>query len=160
MPSFDVVSKVDQHEVTNAVDQTNRELNTRFDFKGSGARVDQEGLQLSLRAPSAFQVDQVRDVLRTRLAKRGIDLAALELGEAVQSGAECRQRITVREGVDSELARRLVKLAKESRLKIQAAIQGDQVRVSGKNRDDLQAFIARVKAANIDFPLQFLNFRD
>lgn len=160
MPSFDIVSKVDLHEVANAVDQTNREVGTRFDFKGADALVDQDENVLLLRAPSAFQVGQMLDILRTRLAKRGVDLGALDVAEPVVGGSETRQSVTVREGIDAELARKLVKLAKDSKLKIQAAIQADQVRVTGKSRDDLQAFIARVRAGDFGLPLQFVNFRD
>lgn len=160
MPSFDIVSKIDLHELSNAVDQTMREIDTRFDFKGSNARVDRDERVLLLRAPSAFQVAQMLDILRQKIAKRGIDLAALEIAEAVESGMETRQSVTVREGIDADLARRLVQLAKTSGLKVQASIQGDQVRVTGKKRDDLQSMIATLRAAKLDFPLQFVNFRD
>lgn len=160
MPSFDVVSEVDQHELHNAIDQTNREIGNRFDFKGSDAQVEQAEGKLLLSAESAFQVDQIRDILYKKIAKRGIDVNCLEAAEPQATGNRTRQEITVREGVDKELAKKLVKLVKDSKLKVQAAVQGEQVRVSGKKRDDLQAIIGRLKEANFDLPLQFINFRD
>jgi len=160
MPSFDVVSQINRHELTNAVDQTNRELSTRFDFKGTNARVEQSELLLTLRAPSEFQVKQIMDILQSKLAKRGIDIASLEVEPVIASGQEARQVVTVREGVDTELARKMVKLVKETGLKVQAQIQEKQVRVSGKKRDDLQAVIAMLRAAKLELPLQYVNFRD
>jgi uncharacterized protein YajQ (UPF0234 family) len=161
MPSFDVVSKADLHEVANAVDQTNRELGTRFDFKDTGAKVELSEAVITVQAPSRFQVDQVLDVLRTRLAKRGVDLKALDYGKVVEAGQRATQTITVRQGIDAEHARKLVKRIKDSKLKVQAAIQGDELRVSGKSRDDLQAVIALLrKQEDFDLPLQFVNFRD
>lgn len=161
MPSFDVVSKADLHEVANAVDQTNRELGTRFDFKDTGARVELKEAVMTAEAPSRFQIEQLLDVLRTRLAKRGIDMKALDYGKVVEAGQRATQTITVRQGIDSEHARKLVKHIKDSKLKVQAAIQGDELRVSGKNRDDLQAAIALLrKLEDFDLPLQYVNFRD
>lgn len=160
MPSFDVVSEINRHELSNALDQTNREVSTRFDFKGSNARVETKELLLTLIAPSDFQVQQLLDVLKAKLAKRGIDLASLKIDDVVVSGSEARQLVTVREGLDSDFARKLVKLIKESGLKVQAQIQEKQVRVTGKKRDDLQAVIAMVRAAKLELPLQFTNFRD
>jgi uncharacterized protein YajQ (UPF0234 family) len=161
MPSFDVVSKADLHEVANAVDQTNRELGTRFDFKDTGAKVELKEAVMTAEAPSRFQIEQLLDVLRTRLAKRGIDMKALDYGKVVESGQRATQTITVRQGIDSEHARKLVKHIKDSKLKVQAAIQGDELRVSGKNRDDLQAAIALLrKLEDFDLPLQYVNFRD
>jgi uncharacterized protein YajQ (UPF0234 family) len=161
MPSFDVVSKADLHEVANAVDQTNRELGTRFDFKDTGAKVDLKEAVMTAEAPSRFQIEQLLDVLRTRLAKRGIDMKALDYGKVVEAGQRATQTITVRQGIDSEHARKLVKHIKDSKLKVQAAIQGDELRVSGKNRDDLQAAIALLrKLEDFDLPLQYVNFRD
>ena len=160
MPSFDVVSEINRHELTNALDQTNREVSTRFDFKGSNARVEQTELQLTIIAPSDFQVQQVLDILQNKLSKRGIDLACLKLDPVVVSGSEARQLITVREGLDSELGRKIVKMIKESGFKLQAQIQEKQVRVTGKKRDDLQAAIALLRGAKVDMPLQFVNFRD
>jgi uncharacterized protein YajQ (UPF0234 family) len=160
MPSFDVVSEINRHELSNALDQTNREVSTRFDFKGSNARVEPKELLLTLIAPSDFQVQQLLDVLKAKLAKRGIDLASLKIDDVVVSGSEARQLVTVREGLDSDFARKLVKLIKESGLKVQAQIQEKQVRVTGKKRDDLQAVIAMLRAAKLELPLQFTNFRD
>jgi cyclic-di-GMP-binding protein len=160
MPSFDVVSEINRHELSNALDQTNREVSTRFDFKGSNARVETKELLLTLIAPSDFQVQQLLDVLKAKLARRGIDLASLKIDDVVVSGSEARQLVTVREGLDSDFARKLVKLIKESGLKVQAQIQEKQVRVTGKKRDDLQAVIAMLRAAKLELPLQFTNFRD
>ncbi|MGE0810197.1 MAG: YajQ family cyclic di-GMP-binding protein [Immundisolibacter sp.] len=161
MPSFDVVSKADLHEVANAVDQTNRELGTRFDFKDTGAKVELKEAVMTAEAPSRFQIEQLLDVLRTRLAKRGIDMKALDYGKVVEAGQRATQTITVRQGIDSDHARKLVKHIKDSKLKVQAAIQGDELRVSGKNRDDLQAAIALLrKLEDFDLPLQYVNFRD
>ena len=162
MPSFDVVSEINHHELTNALDQTNREVSTRFDFKGSNARVERNDLQITIIAPSDFQVQQVRDILQNKLSKRGIDLACLKLEPVVVSGSEARQIVNVREGLESELARKIVKMIKESGLKLQAQIQEKQVRVTGKKRDDLQSAIALLRGAGdrIDMPLQYVNFRD
>ena len=162
MPSFDVVSEINHHELTNAVDQTNREVSTRFDFKGSNSRVERNELQITIIAPSDFQVQQVRDILQNKLSKRGIDLACLKLEPVVVSGSEARQIVNVREGLDSDLARKIVKMIKESKLKLQAQIQEKQVRVTGKKRDDLQSAISLLRGAgdSIDMPLQYVNFRD
>ncbi len=160
MPSFDVVSEVDMHEVTNAVDQANREVSTRFDFKGSGARYERADDVITMIAPSEFQLQQMLDILQTKLARRGVDIACLEIGEPQASGKEVRQIVTIRQGLDSPLAKRIVKLIKDSKLKVQAAIQGEKVRVTGKKRDDLQKVIALLKEADIEMPLQFNNFRD
>jgi uncharacterized protein YajQ (UPF0234 family) len=161
MPSFDVVSEVDTNELTNAVDQTNREVGNRYDFKGSSTKVERNESQLVLYADNDFQIKQLTDVLHTKLAKRGIDLASLEEGRVETiSGDKRRQTVTVREGIDKELAKRIVKLIKDSKLKVQAAIQGEQVRVSGKKRDDLQSVIALLREANLGLPLQYVNFRD
>ena len=160
MPSFDVVSEINRHELTNAVDQTNREVSTRFDFKGSDARVEPKELQLTIVAPSDFQVQQVLDILQGKLSKRGIDLACLKVDPVVVSGKEARQVVTVREGLDSDLGRKIVKLIKESGLKLQAQIQEKQVRITGKKRDDLQAAIALLRGAKVEMPLQYVNFRD
>ena len=160
MPSFDVVSKVDLHELSNAVDQTNREVSNRFDLKGTNARVEQSEYELSVHAPSEFQVEQVLDILRGRIAKRGIDVAALECGKVIQGGSEAHQAVTVRHGIDKETARRIVKLVKDSKLKVQAAIQGEQVRITGKSRDDLQAAMTLIRGLPADRPLAFINLRD
>jgi hypothetical protein len=160
MPSFDIVSEVDLHEVSNAVDQTNREVGTRFDFKGSNARVEHTDAVLTLHADNEFQVRQVLDILHTKMAKRGIDLAALSEGKVVTSGHKASLDITVRQGIDQDTARKLVKTIKQGKLKVQASIQGDKVRVSGKKRDDLQAIISELKTSDQELPLQYINFRD
>lgn len=160
MPSFDVVSEIDEHELNNAIDQANREIGNRFDFKGTSARVERSEFELTLFADSDFQVKQVDDVLQKKLAARGIDLGCLDMGEIVTSGKEARQTVKVRQGIDKDLARKIVKLIKDSKLKVQAQIQGEQVRVSGKKRDDLQQAIALLRGANLDLPLQYINFRD
>jgi hypothetical protein len=160
MPSFDIVSEVDLHEVTNAVDQTNREVSTRFDFKGSDARVEHSETALTLHADNDFQVRQVLDILHKKMAKRGIDMAALSEGKIVTSGTRASLDITVREGIDQDTARKLVKMIKQTKIRVQASIQGDKVRVSGKKRDDLQSIISELKEAGLDLPLQYINFRD
>ena len=160
MPTFDVVSEIDQHELTNAVDQAVRELDRRFDLKGTNAHIEREGNVVTLRAEAEFQVQQLLDILRQKMAKRGIDIDCLETGEVATNVAEARMPVTVREGIDKDLARKLVKLVKDSKLKVQAQIQQDQVRVTGKSRDDLQRVIALLKDAALDYPLQFKNFRD
>jgi len=160
MPSFDVVSEVDMHEVTNAVDQANREVSTRFDFKGTHARFERAEAVITMYAEAEFQLQQMYDILQTRLNRRGVDIACLDPGEVQQSGKEVRQAVIVRQGLDSDLARNIVKLIKDAKLKVQAAIQGEKVRVTGKKRDDLQKVIALLKEAKIALPLQFTNFRD
>ena len=160
MPSFDVVSEVDSHELTNAVDQTNREISNRFDFKGSDAKVEQDNYQLTLHGESEFQLNQIMDILTTKMAKRGIDIDCLDPGKVEESGRRARQNVTVRQGIDQDTARALVKIVKEAKLKVQASIQGEKVRVTGKKRDDLQRVIATVKEAGVGLPLQYINFRD
>jgi cyclic-di-GMP-binding protein len=160
MPSFDVVSEVDQHEVNNAVDQSNREIGTRFDFKGSDAKVVIADGNLLLEAQSEFQIDQMRDILVGKLAKRGVDVGALKVDKVETTGTRARQKIEVRQGIDQDTARKLVKLIKESKLKVQASIQGEQLRITGKKRDDLQDAIALLKKSDVGLPLQYQNFRD
>ncbi len=161
MPSFDVVSEIDLQEVRNAVDQANREISNRFDFKGSDARVELGDDQLVIYADDDFKVGQARDILETRLAKRGVDIACLGYGEVeATAGGKARQPAALRQGIPADLAKRLVKLIKGAKLKVQAAIQGERLRVSGKKRDDLQAVIALLKAQKLDRPLQYVNFRD
>jgi len=160
MPSFDVVSDFDAHEASNGVDQANREVNTRFDFKGTGSKFELDGQVIALTTQSDFQLKQMLDILRQKLARRSIDIACLEEKEPEFSGSEARQQVVLRRGIDTDLARKLVKMVKGSKLKVQAAIQGDKLRVSGKKRDDLQAVIALLKNADIDLPLQYENFRD
>lgn len=160
MPSFDVVSEINMHELANAVDQTNREVNNRFDFKGTDSQVETADNVLTLIAPAEFQIKQMTDILLTKLSKRGVDTGCLEYGELQESGREARQTITARQGIDAELARKIIKLIKDSKLKVQSSIQGDQVRVSGKKRDELQAVIALLKGQKLSLPLQYVNFRD
>lgn len=160
MPSFDTVSEVDLQEVSNAVDQTNREVSTRYDFKGSCAGVEQSGDALNVSADSEFQLRQVRDILHNKLAKRGIDLRALEAGKITAGNNQTRQTLSVRQGLSQDTARKLVKQVKDAKLKVQVSIQGDKLRVSGKKRDDLQQVIALLREAPVDLPLQYVNFRD
>jgi hypothetical protein len=161
VPSFDIVSEVDKQEVRNAVDQVNKEVSTRFDFKGSDARVEQADYVLTVYADTEFQLDQVQDILAQKLAKRGVDVMCLELGSVEKvSGNKVKRSVTVKTGVETELAKKIVRCIKDSKLKVQASIQGDSVRVSGAKRDVLQETIALVKKTITDFPLQFQNFRD
>ena len=160
MPSFDIVSEVDMHELTNAVDQANREVTNRFDFKGTGAEFNLSDATVSLKAQVEFQLKQMLDILHNKLAKRGIDIACLDAQEPETSGQEARQNIVVRQGIDSALAKKLVKTIKDAKLKVQAAIQGEQVRGTGKKRDDLQAVISLLREGDHGMPLQFNNFRD
>ena len=161
MPSFDVVSEVNQVEVRNAIDQANKELSTRFDFKGSDARVEYDGKAMTLFADDDFKLSQVTDIVVAKLTKRQVDVRSLKYADTEKiSGNKVKQVVTVRTGVEQELAKKIVKLLKESRLKVQASIQGDAVRVSGTKKDDLQAAIALVRKSIADYPLQFQNFRD
>jgi len=160
MPSFDVVSEVDMHEVANAVDQANREVGTRFDFKGSDAGYQLDGAEVVLEAESEFQLRQMLDILQTKLTRRGVDIEGLEIHEPEARGKRALQRVTLRQGVDRDLARKIVKLIKEGKFKVQAAIQGEKVRVTGKKRDELQRVIAMLREAKLGLPLQFENFRD
>lgn len=161
MPSFDIVSEVNQVEVHNAVDQSNKEITNRFDFKGSDARVEQGQNLLTAYADDEFKLGQVRDVLIGKLAKRGIDIRCLEPGTIEKiSGNKVKQEIKVREGVDTDLGKKIVKLVKDSKLKVQANIQGNAVRISGAKKDTLQDTIALVRKTVADFPLQYKNFRD
>ena len=160
MPSFDVVSEVNQHELSNALDQANREIGTRYDFKGSDARIEQAGNQLTLEAESDFQLKQMIPILKEKMSKRGIDVDCLEFGEVVEMNRRARQPVTVREGLDRDTAQKMLKLIKQSKLKVQAAIQGEQLRVSGKKRDDLQQVMQQLRGAGLGIPLQFNNFRD
>lgn len=160
MPSFDIVSDVDMHELRNAIDQTNREIATRFDFKGTGAVVEQEDTLLTLSAEAEFQLKQMMSILVQKLAKRGVDVGCLDEGEIEVSGKKARQRITVRRGIDSLLAKKMLKMIKDTKLKVQASIQGEKVRVSGKKRDELQRIISLLREAKLGLPLQFENFRD
>ena len=160
MPSFDIVSQLDLHEVTNAVDQAHREVGTRFDFRGSGAVIELKDFEVTLEAGSTFQLQQMREILNPKLAKRGIDLQCLKIGEPEGQGKIVRQKVTLRQGIDPATAKEIVKYLKEAKLKVQGQIQGDQVRVTGKKRDDLQEAIALLRAEGFGLPLQFTNFRD
>jgi uncharacterized protein YajQ (UPF0234 family) len=161
LPSFDIVSEVDKQEVRNAVDQVNKEVSTRFDFKGSDARIEQAEYVLTVYADDDFKLGQVQDVLNARLIKRGIDIKCLDLGKVEKiSGDKVKRVETVKVGVESELAKKIVKLLKDSKLKVQASIQGSAVRVSGAKKDILQEAIVLVRKADLGFPLQFSNFRD
>ena len=160
MPSFDVVSEYDAHEATNAVDQANREVSNRFDFKGTGSKYELEENVISLTTQSDFQLKQMLDILHQKLSKRGIDIGCLKEEEPEITGTEARQKVIMRQGIESALAKDLVKKIKSSKIKVQAAIQGEKLRVSGKKRDDLQAVIALLKDADADVPLQYENFRD
>ena len=162
MPTFDIVSEVDKTEVKNAVEQTNKEVGTRFDFKGSDARITQAELVLTVHADNEFQLDQVQDILNIKLTKRGVDIKCLDISEKIEkvSGNKVKRDCTIKTGVEIELSKKIVKLFKDSKMKVQASIQGDTVRVTGKNRDDLQEAIAFTKKSISDFPLQYQNFRD
>lgn len=160
MPSFDVVSEVDSQEVTNAVDQSNREVRTRFDFKGTDSSFTRDGDAITLKSESEFQLKQMLDILQSKLNKRGVDIACLAIAEPVLVGKEARQVVTIRQGLETELSRRIVKMIKDSKLKVQGAVQGDKVRVTGKKRDDLQTIISTLRDAKFDMPLQYVNFRD
>ena len=160
MPSFDIVSEVDQHELRNALDQANREIGTRYDFKGSNAGITQAGNQLTLEAESEFQLKQMAPILKEKMARRGIDVDCLDFGDVVEMNRRARQPVLVREGIDKDLARKMVRLIKDSKLKVQAAVQGEQLRVTGKKRDDLQSVMQLLRGAGLGVPLQFENFRD
>jgi len=160
MPSFDVVSEIDQHELTNAIDQANREISNRFDFKGTNSKIEMVEDTLTIISSSEFQVKQINDILETKVSKRGIDIRCLEYDEITENNNEARQVVVIKKGIEKELARKIVKMIKSSKLKVQAAIQGEQVRITGKKRDDLQQTIAELKDAKYDIPLQYVNFRD
>ena len=161
MPSFDVVSEANLVEVRNAIDQTNKEVGTRFDFKGSDARVEQKERDLTLFADSEFQLGQVRDIVNTKMTKRSVDVRFLDVGKVEKIGGDkVKQVVKVKNGIESDAAKKIVKAIKESKMKVQASIQGDAVRITGAKRDDLQAAIALLKKSITDMPLDFNNFRD
>jgi len=160
MPSFDIVSELNPHEVANAIDQANREVSTRFDFKGTNAKFELAELVVTLSAPADFQLKQMMDILKLKLTKRGIDIACMKVDEPVVTGQTAKQVATLRQGVETELGKKIQRLIKDSKLKVQAAIQDKQVRVTGKSRDDLQQAIALVRGGKLDLPLQFINFRE
>lgn len=160
MPSFDIVSNTDQHEIANAVDQANREVSTRFDFKDTNARIELAKDKITLSAPTDFQLKQLDEILRNKFAKRGIDLRSLNYLPINTNLSEAKQVVEVKQGIDTENAKKIVKQIKESGHKVQAAIQGDQIRVTGKKRDDLQEVIAMLRGSKTPLPLQYINFRD
>lgn len=161
MPTFDIVSEVDKQEVRNAVDQVNKEVSARFDFKGSDARVEQSDYQLTIFADDEFKLEQVLDIFRTKLTKRNVDVRCLDKGQIEKiSGNKVKQIVTVKTGIETELAKKIVKYIKDSKLKVQASIQGDVVRVSSAKKDVLQETIQLIKKTIDNFPLQFQNFRD
>jgi len=161
MPSFDIVSEVNLHELSNAIDQTNRELSTRFDFKDSDAHVEYaKDTSLSLQAENEFQLKQMTDILHKKFAKRGIDITAIEAGQAEIQNRRARLPMTIKQGINKDTAKKIVKAIKDRKFKVQATIQGEQVRVSGKKRDDLQQIIALLREQDLGLPLQFINFRD
>jgi uncharacterized protein YajQ (UPF0234 family) len=160
MPSFDVVSELNAHEVSNAIDQANRELSQRFDFKDTGARYELKEFLVTLHAQVDFQLKQMLDILKLRLSKRGIDLACLEVKEAQTTLSAAHQEVILRHGIDQDTGKKISRLIKDSRLKVQAGLQGDKVRVTGKQRDDLQSAMQFLKKAGIEVPLQFNNYRD
>jgi uncharacterized protein YajQ (UPF0234 family) len=160
MPTFDIVSEVDKHDFTNAIDQAGRIIETRFDFKGVDARFDRSELTVTLFAEADFQLTQMEDMLRSALIKCKIDPKAMTLGDIETAGKQVKRLITMQNGLESDLARKIVKLIKDKKLKVQSQIQGDQVRVTGKKRDDLQQVMAMLREAELDQPLQYTNFRD
>jgi cyclic-di-GMP-binding protein len=160
MPSFDVVSKIDQHELINAVDQANREVKTRFDFKNTDSKFELNKDIITLTSPNKFQLQQMQQILEPKLVKRGIELSCLKHGEINESLHEAKQEITIKHGIDHDLGKKINKLLKESKLKVQSSVMGDQVRVTAKKRDDLQDIIAVLQKEDLGIPLQFENFRD
>jgi len=160
MPSFDIVSEVDLQEVRNATDQANREVGTRFDFKGSDASFSVDDAVVNLQAHSEFQLEQMMDILQKKLVKRSVDIGCMDIAKPESANTRARQAVTIRQGIDADTARKIVKDIKAAKLKVQSQIQGDQVRVSGKKRDDLQEAIALLRKADFGMPLQYINFRD
>ena len=160
MPSFDIVSEVAINEVQNAVDNANRELQTRFDFRGVEASFELNKEEIKLAADADFQLKQMLDILRDKLIKRNIEATSLEIGDSVHSGRRYFLDVKLKQGIDKEMAKKLVKLLKDAKMKVQAAIQGDEVRVTGKKRDDLQEAIALIRSSDLGQPFQFTNFRD
>jgi cyclic-di-GMP-binding protein len=160
VPSFDIVSELNAHEVANAVDQANRELAQRFDFKDTGARFELKDFTVTLHAQVDFQLRQMLEILKLRLSKRGVDLACLEIKEPHTTLSAAQQEVVLRHGIDADTGRSITRAVKDSKLRIQASVQGDKVRISGKQRDDLQAAIQLLRGAKLEVPLQFTNFRD
>ncbi len=160
MPSFDAVSELNLHEVTNALDQANRELAQRFDFKDTGAQFELKDFTVTLKAQVDFQLKQMLEILKLRLSKRGIDLVCLDVKEPTTTLASAQQEVVLRQGIDQETGKKISRLVKDSKLKVQASLQGDKVRITGKQRDDLQAAMALLRGAKLEVALQFNNFRD
>ncbi len=160
MPSFDIVSEVNMHELTNALDQANREVTTRYDFKGSDSKYELNDGVITMFSDSDFQLHQMLDILQSKMIKRGIDIKFLEPGNILESGKGSRQDITVKQGLAQDVAKKMVKMIKDTKMKVQAAIQGEKLRVTGKKRDDLQDVIALFKKSDLDVPLQYENFRE
>ncbi|HEV3286914.1 MAG TPA: YajQ family cyclic di-GMP-binding protein [Steroidobacteraceae bacterium] len=160
MPSFDAVSELNAHEVANAIDQANRELSQRFDFKDTGARFELAEFTVTMHAQVDFQLKQMLEILKLRLSKRGIDLVCLDVKEAQTTLSAAHQEVLLKHGVDQETGKKITRLLKDSKLKVQASLQGEKVRVTGKQRDDLQSAMALLRAAKLEVPLQFNNFRD
>jgi cyclic-di-GMP-binding protein len=160
MPTFDIISEFDKHELQNAIDQANKEVTTRFDFKGTDSAFELQDEKLTMISGSSFQLQQMFSILCSKLTRRGIDVACMEVGDAKPSGKGMRQEIIMKQGLDSATAKKIVKLIKDKQLKVQAAIQGEQIRVTGKKRDDLQEVIQMLREEKLDVPLQFNNFRD
>jgi uncharacterized protein YajQ (UPF0234 family) len=160
MPTFDVVSEVDKHELSNAVDQASRELATRFDFKGSDARFELDGYVVTQSAASVFQLNQMLDILRGRLSARGIDVRCLDVASPLENLGGARQKITIKQGIEQAISKKLIAALKSNKLKVEAQINGEKLRISGKKRDDLQAAIALLRKTDVELPLQFENFRD
>lgn len=160
MPSFDVVCQLDLHELANAVDQSMREIATRFDFKGVDAQFILKDSTVNLRAESEFQLNQMLDIFKKKLTKRNIDLSHMDIAEVKTSGKTAEQLITMKSGIDTEIAKKIVKFIKESKLKVQGSIQGEQVRITGNKKDDLQTTISLLRQQSFGLPLQFTNFRD
>ncbi|SDX64276.1 YajQ family cyclic di-GMP-binding protein [Marinobacter mobilis] len=160
MPSFDIVSEIDMHEVTNAVDQAKRELGNRWDFKNVEADIEQDDKGITLSAEQDFQLEQLQDILRMTFAKRNIDSRSLTENGDSKAGKLVKQHFTLRQGIETDMAKKIVKMIKDAKLKVQASIQGDKVRVTGKKRDDLQTAIALLRESELELPLQYNNFRD
>jgi cyclic-di-GMP-binding protein len=160
MPSFDVVSEVDKHALTNAVDQASKVITSRYDFKGVDARFERQEYDITITADTEYQLDAMLDAFRASLSKNGIGVSCLDIKQVKTAGKQVKRDITVRTGLESDLAKKIVKMIKDEKMKVQAAIQGDQLRITGKKRDDLQECIAFLRAAELEMPLQYTNFRD
>ena len=160
MPSFDIVSELDKHEVQNAIDQANRELGNRFDFRGTGCAFELEGFVVTLKAQGDFQLKQMLEILKPRLVARGIDIRCMDIADPEVNLAAAKQKVTLKQGIEQKVAKDIIRTIKDAKLKVEAQINGEKLRVSGKKRDDLQGAIALLRAAELEIPLQFENFRD